>query len=74
MDLSTPVGSKIRFNPHNNGYELERKKALETLEVNKLYTLAILDVGQSHSVVVIDEFPHLYFNSVLFENENESSL
>jgi len=60
---------KITDATKNNGYSAA--KILDTLELNKEYTLDRMSVGQSYSDLVLEEFPELTFNTVNFEYSME---
>ncbi|MNC13981.1 hypothetical protein D3C87_2115180 [compost metagenome] len=74
MDIYSPMGTKVRFAPGNNGYESENAAARQVLELNAIYTIDHTDVGSWSTDVTLQEFPSKRFNSVLFESVNESSL
>lgn len=67
MDILSPVGSKIRF-IGKNGYECERERAKELLEIGGIYEVLDIEVSGCMSSVAIAEGS---FNTVMFENVTE---
>lgn len=49
------------------GYEYERKRIREVLELGRIYTLQSYEVGRSSSTVTLYDFPFDTWNSVFFE-------
>ncbi len=74
MDIYARAGTKVRFTPGGSGYETQNKAAREVLELNAIYTVSHTEVGGWMSYVTLQEFPKQSFNTVLFENVDESSL
>lgn len=74
LELSTKIGSKIKFIHPDTGYDFDQKHCREHLFLNEEYTLKRIDIGQSSSTVILKEFPDKSFNSVHFSNTNENDI
>lgn len=72
MDLTTTPGTLVIFANPENGYEYDQKRAREFLNVGCAYTVAEIDVGDSSSRVRFEEYPGVWFNTVLFNNIEET--
>lgn len=64
--MSFPV--HVTFMHPENGYPADQEKAAAHLEVGETYTIAQMQVGNSHSDIWLYEKPEAgSFNSVMFE-------
>lgn len=69
MNIFAGRGDKICLHNHPLfGTDSDQKHAKKLLDPNTVYTIDVVDVGQSHSEVLLKEFPKEYFNTVLFED------
>lgn len=57
----------VTDNTKNNGYQGDKDRVAELLELNKPYVLKTMDVGRSYSTIELVDFPNIHFNSVNFE-------
>lgn len=60
------VGDKVIFIHPDYGYDGDIELAAEHLKGGETYTLSRIDVGQSSSMVELNEVPGIMFNSVHF--------
>lgn len=74
LELSTKIGSKIKFIHPNAGYDSDQEHCKQHLFLNEEYTLKRIDVSRSSSSVILEEFPDLHFNSVHFSNTSEKDI
>ena len=65
MDIFSPKGTRVRYTG-KGGYETQRKKANEYLDVDAIYLVERTKVGGFHTDVYLQEFPDISFNSVMF--------
>ena len=65
MDIFSPKGTRVRYTG-KGGYETQRKKADEYLDVDAIYLVERTKVGGFHTDVYLQEFPDISFNSVMF--------
>lgn len=68
MDIYSTPGSKIKFDPKDNGWPYQNEEARKRLEVGSIYTVDRIEVGSWMSYVYIEEYPGYGFNTVLFED------
>lgn len=68
MDIRTSPGSKVCFSNPSFGYPFEGKYAQQHLSIGALYTVKETVIHSSSTEVILEEFPGLSFNSVLFSN------
>ena len=72
MNIHAENGHKVICYTHDAGYDSDKKKALEYLEIGKIYTIDYTDVHSWHTNVYLQEFPLISFNSVFFEDYKPS--
>lgn len=65
MNIYASPGRKVIFTG-KNGYDAQRKKANELLEVGNIYTIKHIKVYSSISYVEFEELPGKTFNTVMF--------
>lgn len=70
MDIYTKNGTKVIYTG-KNGYEADREKANQYLEVGKEYTVMSVDIGSSMSYVQLEECPEKCFNTVMFDEKEK---
>ena len=75
MCIYAPKGHKLKVTEQtfNNGYDLDKELITKYLEINKEYTVNFTNIGQSHTDVILKEFPDIAFNSVNFIDVNPVS-
>ncbi len=56
-----------RFAHPDWGYEADQELAAKHLLVGAIYTITSMQVGRSSSVLFLDGFPDVAFNTALFE-------
>ncbi len=66
MDILSPPGTKVVFEPPKNGYSHEQELARKHLEIGGTYTVERVAAGDSSSEVFLCEVPGIAFNTVLF--------
>lgn len=72
MNLDAKPGTKVRFN-NAHGYDSELEYAREYLNVYYHYTLAEMEVDRFSSRMRLEEYPKIWWNTVMFdevESEN----
>ncbi len=73
MSLDTPQGSKVQYAYPTNGYRSDQFHAVTHLTVGETYTVQYIDIGSTQSSVILEEFPHTEFNTVMFAPVEEES-
>lgn len=70
MDIHAEEGHKIIVTEEtiNNGFPSDRKRALDYLEVGKIYTVDSIDIGKWSSKVTLKEIPTISFNTACFKD------
>jgi hypothetical protein len=66
--LRVKEGEKVVFSNPNYGREHDQVRAKKYLKAGGTYTIESVSVHSSSSDVVLQEFPGIELNSVLFEN------
>lgn len=56
-----------RYTKPNAGYTPEAKKPDSPLVLNQFYEVAAVDMGQSYTLICLEDFPNKSFNSVSFD-------
>ena len=69
MDIYSPPGTKVLFQFPNNGYRNEHLRARSLMCVGNRYTVRAIEVGDCSSLVLLEEVPYVWFNTVFFANE-----
>ncbi|MDG1950481.1 MAG: hypothetical protein P8J32_06745 [bacterium] len=64
---------KVTERTKNAGWKTDRKLVTAYLEVEKEYTVERTEVDRSSSIVVLQEFPDVKFNTVNFEDVSTQS-
>ena len=67
MDIYSKLGTKVRFENPDAGYEPDRDLAKKHLSFGGTYTVKHIDIKGFSSRVTLDEFPGIRFNTVLFD-------
>lgn len=65
MDICSKPGTKVKY-LGKNGYEYQRKRADLFFQVGEILTVCYVDVARSSSEVCFDEYPGIFFNTVMF--------
>lgn len=73
MNIRSPEGTLVRFTGIG-GYDGCNSHAKAHLVVGETYTVLDIDVHSSISYVYLKEVPNQNFNTVMFEEVNESGL
>jgi hypothetical protein len=72
MDIEeTESGDKVIFVFPNNGWDHDKKHALEYLKEGETYTVSYIEIHSWHTDVYLREVPNVPFNSVHFANIKE---
>lgn len=66
MDILSPKGTKVIFSG-NGGWDHDILNARKYLTIGVKYTVLDIRVDDWFSYVVLQEFPHLEFNTVMFD-------
>lgn len=66
-------GRKAIYKYPNNGYESDQKLAKKHLTLGKSYTIERIEAEDFNTKVWLKILPEIYFNSVLFELEDEAT-
>lgn len=68
MNIRAHPGTKVKVTEQTaqNGYKGDQENIKKWLEIEKIYTVAYTEVGQSHTSVILQELPEKRFNSVNF--------
>lgn len=72
MSLDAKRGDKVRYCFTTYGLEVDQKKAAGFLKPGYIYTVDHVDVHDSWSLVRLQEFPNVWFNTVLFAPHSEN--
>jgi len=72
MNIYAKHGAKVVFAYPDNGYDHDIETAKKHLVVGKTYTIDHTDVYDWHTDVWLIEVPGVRFNSVHFQDEEES--
>jgi hypothetical protein len=67
MDIYSPKGTKIRFIEQNPSSDYADKNNTKLLTLNEIYTVNYTEVHSCFTIVFLEEFPGVEFNSVWFE-------
>lgn len=73
MDIYAQPGSKIIFANPDNGYRYHQEQCAKHLREGGIYTVSRTDVGSCSTDVYIKEAPGIPFNSVMFDDYEEST-
>lgn len=71
MDIYAKPGTKVKY-LGKNGYDAERERAKEFLEVGAVLTVKEIDVHSWVSYALFEEVPGVWFNTVMFEEVEDS--
>lgn len=71
MHIQSNPGTKVVFKYPDNGYKYDSELASKKLLYNAIYTVKVINIGQSHSYVELVEKPGIKFNTVHFTNLEE---
>lgn len=72
MNIYAEYGDKVRFAFPYNGYKDEREEVAKMMNVGDVFTVDCTSVGGSHSSVYLQEFPDIPFNTVFFEDVQDT--
>ena len=75
MNIYALEGYKVRVTEKTarNGYDSDKKRVQEKLELNKIYTVDYTEVDSWSTRVYLKEIEGEYFNSVNFEEVSEQA-
>jgi hypothetical protein len=73
MNIYAIEGHRVKCDTFDAGYEYDRERAREYLEIGKEYTIDYTVVDSWSTDVYLKEFPNIVFNSVFFEDVVEQS-
>ena len=74
MNIYAEEGEKVIFAYPQCGYDGDKTRAAKYLEVGKEYTVSWTEVGGFSSVVYLEEFPNVPFNTVMFESSSRQNI
>jgi len=72
MNIYADNGDKVVCHTYEAGYDSDKERAKEYLEVGKIYTIDYTEVDSWSTTVYLQEFPLIPFNSVFFEDYKPS--
>lgn len=73
MNIYALKGHKVRCHTFNAGYKYDRVVATKYLNVNEVYSVDYTEVESFSTIVVLQEFPNVRFNSVFFQDVDSQS-
>lgn len=74
MNLNATKGARVIFKNTNSGYVYDQELAKKHLVSGCMYTVQLVDAHSfSSTLVVLNEVPGVYFNTVLFEDAKQKS-
>ena len=73
MNIFAPHGTKIVFANPDNGYTSDKELVKRYLTVGGIYVVHHTEVGSSYTKVILEGFPGIKFNSVMFNDYVEDS-
>lgn len=75
MNIHAKKGDKVIVTEFSakQGYEVDKEKVKQFLEINKVYTITCANIYAWHTDVFLEETGDISFNSVNFEDFQESS-
>lgn len=68
MDIETMVGNEVRYAFPQNGYPFDQELASQHLKLGQVYFLTGIKVRSFSTIIQLEGFPGVWFNSCLFEN------
>jgi hypothetical protein len=66
-------GKKIRYSFPDNGYQHDKDRANDCLEIGHVYTVSDYNIGNWSSSIKLEESAVWWFNSVMFSDVEELS-
>lgn len=60
-----------KYTKSNCGYRDDRQQVSRFLTLGEKYPVSYVSMGQSHTSIYLTDFPHVPFNSVFFDFEED---
>lgn len=73
MNIYALNGHKVKCFTFEAGHDFQKELVKKHLKIGDTYTIERTDVHSSTTVVFLQEFPNICFNSVFFEDAIEQS-
>ena len=68
MNIYSQPGTQVVYANVTAGWDYDQEQAQAYLVPNTIYTIAATEIDDSRTLVLLEEVPDVWFNSVLFDD------